>query len=695
VAVAFALPVQNVAATAAAASTHTVQPATSTSGHLRGEMLMRGGSGGRQEPRVCAGCNPPLTPGPGPVMGSAQTTGEVTITPIYWAPGGTAFPASYQQLTTRYINDVAGASGSNTNVYAINTEYYQTVNGQKSFIQYKIHAGAPVVDTTTPYPSPGCAVSPGFQACVSDEALRAEIAANAPAAGLDHLYMIFTPPSVESRDNTGASNVANYCGYHSNFDVPAGTLVYANEPYPPEQGCDGGQAPNGDSAADSQISTMSHEIDESITDPLLNAWVDFAGNENGDQCNFIFGVPTGSTDPANPTTTRYNQVINGNKYYTQESFSNKDFAAGRGCAQMEVGTPPSAHNGVTVSASPSTLPADGSSTATVSVTVKNSTGTAVPGDDVTFTSAAVGSSADCGTLSPDRATTDSSGNAAVTYTAGIENVTCYLVVEEGVGGEAGTTSITQGVMNSYWLVASDGGIFPFGNAAGLGSTGNIRLNRPIVGMAGAPNGEGYWLVASDGGIFPFGNAGGFGSTGNIRLNKPIVGMAATPDGGGYWLVASDGGIFPFGDAGGFGSTGGMRLNKPIVAMAATSDGQGYWLVASDGGIFPFGDAPGLGSTGGMRLNQPIVGMAAAPNDGGYWLVASDGGIFPFGMALGLGSTGSTRLNQPIVGMAATRDGQGYWLVARDGGIFPFGDAPGLGSTGNIRLNQPIVGMAGS
>ena len=61
------------------------------------------------------------------------------------------------------------------------------------------------------------------------------------------------------------------------------------------------------------------------------------------------------------------------------------------------------------------------------------------------------------------------------------------------------------------------------------------------------------MVASDGGIFSFGDAGFHGSTGNITLNKPIVGMAATPSGNGYWMVASDGGIFSFGDAGFHGS----------------------------------------------------------------------------------------------------------------------------------------------
>ena len=172
---------------------------------------------------------------------------------------------------------------------------------------------------------------------------------------------------------------------------------------------------------------------------------------------------------------------------------------------------------------------------------------------------------------------------------------------------------------------------PFGDAS-LGPDALTGAKIRVVGMAATPDGKGYWLVASDGGIFTFGDASFFGSTGAATLNKPIVGMAATPDGKGYWLVASDGGIFTFGDAGFFGSTGALTLNKPIVGMAATPDGKGYWLVASDGGIFTFGDAGFFGSTGGIALNKPIVGMAATPDGKGYWLVASDGGIFTFGDA---------------------------------------------------------------
>jgi uncharacterized protein YkwD len=211
-------------------------------------------------------------------------------------------------------------------------------------------------------------------------------------------------------------------------------------------------------------------------------------------------------------------------------------------------------------------------------------------------------------------------------------------------------------------------------------------NFPVVGVAPTPDDRGYWLVASDGGVFSFGDARFHGSTGALHLHQPIVGMAATPDGGGYWLVAADGGIFSFGDAHFYGSTGSMRLHQPIVTMASTADGKGYWLVAADGGIFSFGDAHFYGSTGALRLNRPIVDMVPTVHGLGYWLVASDGGIFSFGNATFHGSTGGVKLAQPIVGMAHTLNDGGYWMVASDGGIFAFGNAPFRGSA--VAFNAP-------
>ncbi|MEO7836981.1 MAG: hypothetical protein ABIS21_05010, partial [Acidimicrobiales bacterium] len=145
---------------------------------------------------------------------------------------------------------------------------------------------------------------------------------------------------------------------------------------------------------------------------------------------------------------------------------------------------------------------------------------------------------------------------------------------------------------------SDGGIFAFGDARFFGSTGAMRLNKPVVGMAPTPTGAGYWLVASDGGIFSFGDAAFHGSTGAIRLNSPIVGMDPSPRGG-YWLVAKDGGVFAFG-APFLGSVPGLGLASYAGSVAlGSASGQGYYVLGSDGGIHGFGDARFFGAQPGL------------------------------------------------------------------------------------------------
>jgi hypothetical protein len=320
-------------------------------------------------------------------------------------------------------------------------------------------------------------------------------------------------------------------------------------------------------------------------------------------------------------------------------------------------------------------------------------------DGATITIDAPGPSGECGNGSQDDASVyvdqavyDDAGQPT---TFGVEfSFDCF-----GAGGNEyqynGTSAfnlLPTTPNQGYYLYGDDGSLAGFGNDSYLEYLGDLStstLNQPIVGMAKTPDGGGYWMVASDGGIFSFGDAAFYGSTGAIHLNQPIVGMASTPDGGGYWLVASDGGIFSFGDAAFYGSTGAIHLNQPIVGMAATADGGGYWLVASDGGIFSFGDAVFHGSTGALHLNKPIVGMATTPDGGGYWMVATDGGIFSFGDAAFHGSTGAITLNEPIVGMTPTPDGGGYWLAAADGGIFTFGDAQFDGSLGGLGITNAV------
>jgi hypothetical protein len=150
-------------------------------------------------------------------------------------------------------------------------------------------------------------------------------------------------------------------------------------------------------------------------------------------------------------------------------------------------------------------------------------------------------------------------------------------------------------------------------------------------MAATPDGHGYWLVASAGGVFAFGDANYLGGASSLHLNQPIVGMVSDGGGTGYWLVAADGGVFAYGDAAFAGSMGGRPLDAPVVGIASDHS-SGYWLVAADGGVFSFGGAPFLGSPASLKLVAPVSGITTTSDGRGYWLVSQDGGVFAYGSA---------------------------------------------------------------
>ena len=115
-------------------------------------------------------------------------------------------------------------------------------------------------------------------------------------------------------------------------------------------------------------------------------------------------------------------------------------------------------------------------------------------------------------------------------------------------------------------------VYRFGSAPAAGAP--VTSNEPFVGAAATAGG--YWLVASDGGVFTYGDARFYGSAGGTHLDAPVVGMAADVATGGYWLVAADGGVFAFG-APFYGSMGGAAGDDRFFAVAAAPGGAGYLL----------------------------------------------------------------------------------------------------------------------
>ena len=88
-------------------------------------------------------------------------------------------------------------------------------------------------------------------------------------------------------------------------------------------------------------------------------------------------------------------------------------------------------------------------------------------------------------------------------------------------------------------------------------------------------GQRLLAVASDGGIFSFGDAQFPEVPRRAALPSPVTAMAATPTGNGYWLVGADGGMFTYGDAPYNGSAFGHLDGWPVVGIDVQRVGVPY------------------------------------------------------------------------------------------------------------------------
>jgi hypothetical protein len=360
---------------------------------------------------------------------------------------------------------------------------------------------------------------------------------------------------------------------------------------------------------------------------------------------------------------------------------------------------------MSVTASPN--PVDSGTSVTYSASVTSPYG-GTPSGAVTFSSGAT----------PLCTATLSNGSGSCSSPAATVGTDTIIGTYPGDNVYATSTGITTLTVNSpppppppprhgYWLVGSDGGIFSFGSAQFYGSTGNLHLQRPVVGIVPTKDRGGYWLDAADGGVFSFGDTQFYGSIPGLglhpagsglphSLNAPIVGMVPSHDQGGYFMVASDGGVFAFGDAHFAGSCPGIGgCSGATVAVMPDASGNGYWLITKTGHVYTFGDAPYLGAPGPQ--SSPITSAVATPSGHGYYILDANGQVFAYGDATRRGNTpsGSTGGLNPASAIFTTSDGGGYWVSDALGKVFSFGNAPGDGDMSGTRLNGPVIAARGS
>jgi PKD repeat protein len=251
---------------------------------------------------------------------------------VYWDPSAT-IPTGYRSAIDGFLQNVAADSGKQTNVYSVGTQYYDGSGN----LSYSSTFGGALTDTDA-YPASGCAPSSPRTVCLTDAQIQAELAAyiahNHLPTGLGDIYFVLTPGSVDTCFDSSTTNPTcdynYYCAYHGNFVSGGQTILYADDPYP-DGGCWLDDYPNGPgTAADEAINTLSHEHNETITDPQLDAWADPSGEEDGDKCATTFGPLLGGASGAG-----YDQAIATGHYYLQEEWSN----AISGCAAQTSGQP--------------------------------------------------------------------------------------------------------------------------------------------------------------------------------------------------------------------------------------------------------------------------------------------------------------------------------------------------------------------
>lgn len=136
------------------------------------------------------------------------------------------------------------------------------------------------------------------------------------------VYFVLT-----SADVSKSGFLTQYCGWHTHATISGADIKYAFVGDPGANSACSMQtttSPNGNVGADAMASVVAHELEESTTDPDLNAWFDQRGYENADKCAWTFGTTYSAANGS-----RANMHIGGLDFLIQRNWVN---ASGGYCA---------------------------------------------------------------------------------------------------------------------------------------------------------------------------------------------------------------------------------------------------------------------------------------------------------------------------------------------------------------------------
>jgi hypothetical protein len=255
----------------------------------------------------------------GPVMG--MPTPYLIWYGSWNQTNGSDTPAG-QQIVRDFVH---GLSGSN---YYVANSSYAGVSGALTLNTGGLGNGSNGSQEFTDTGSQGSNLSDAQIASVVSNAIAKGLG---PAGGdTNGIYMVLTSSNV----NETSGFCTQYCGWHtrsttmtnaSGKDIKYAFVGNANRCL---NACAAQTvSPNNNPGVDGMVSVIAHEMEETNTDPDLNAWYNRRGSEDADMCAWTFG----SHQTLLASGAYYNVTLNGISTPTRNYLIQRELASSSHC----------------------------------------------------------------------------------------------------------------------------------------------------------------------------------------------------------------------------------------------------------------------------------------------------------------------------------------------------------------------------